>query len=145
MDLKELVNLYLDICEGILLKITFDKSSSDNANQFLFFLSLEQSLNFLADDILSSTSMDSASFSSLNTLSKWDFLSNEPAIKNIIIKEQLSEGFLYDLFETQKKLLNPVNDSIIISNDSINLKKFNLILDNYKRFMFLLRKTIEEC
>jgi len=145
VDLKELVNLYLDICEGILLKITFDKSSSDNANQFLFFLSLEQSLNFLADDILSTTSMDSASFSSLNTLSKWDFLSNEPAIKNIIIKEQLSEGFLYDLFETQKKLLNPVNDSIIISNDSINLKKFNLILDNYKRFMFLLRKTIEEC
>lgn len=145
MDLKELVNLYLDICEGILLKITFDKSSSDNANQFLFFLSLEQSLNFLADDILSTTSMDLASFSSLNTLSKWDFLSNEPAIKNIIIKEQLSEGFLYDLFETQKKLLNPVNDSIIISNDSINLKKFNLILDNYKRFMFLLRKTIEEC
>ena len=68
MDSKELVNLYLDICEGILLKITFDKSSSDNANQFLFFLSLEQSLNFLADDILSSTSMDSASFSSLNTL-----------------------------------------------------------------------------
>ena len=145
MDLKELVNLYLDICEGILLKITFDKSSSDNANQFLFFLSLEQSLNFLADDILSTTSMDSASFSSLNTLSKWDFLSNEPAIKNIIMKEQLSEGFLNDLFETQKKLLNPVNDSIIISNDSINLKKFNLILDNYKRFMFLLRKTIEEC
>ena len=145
MDLKELVNLYLDICEGILLKITFDKSSSDNGNQFLFFLSLEQSLNFLADDILSSTSMDSASFSSLNTLAKWDFLSNEPAIKNIIIKEQLSEGFLNDLFETQKKLLNPVNDSIIISNDSINLKKFNLILDNYKRFMFLLRKTIEEC
>jgi hypothetical protein len=145
VDLKELVNLYLDICEGILLKITFDKSSSDNANQFLFFLSLEQSLNFLADDILSSTSMDSASFSSLNTLAKWDFLSNEPAIKNIIKKEQLSEGFLNDLFETQKKLLNPVNDSIIISNDSINLKKFNLILDNYKRFMFLLRKTIEEC
>jgi len=145
VDLKELVNLYLDICEGILIKITFDKSSSDNANQFLFFLSLEQSLNFLADDILSTTSMDLASFSSLNTLSKWDFLSNEPAIKNIIIKEQLSEGFLYDLFETQKKLLNPVNDSIIISNDSINLKKFNLILDNYKRFMFLLRKTIEEC
>ena len=30
-------------------------------------------------------------------------------------------------------------------SDSINLKKFNLILDNYKRFMFLLRKTIEEC
>lgn len=145
MDSKELVNLYLDICEGILLKITFDKSSSDNANQFLFFLSLEQSLNFLADDILSTTSMDLASFSSLNTLSKWDFLSNEPAIKNIIIKEQLSEGFLNDLFETQKKLLNPVNDSIIISNDSINLKKFNLILDNYKRLMFLLRKTIEEC
>jgi hypothetical protein len=76
VDLKELVNLYLDICEGILLKITFDKSSSDNANQFLFFLSLEQSLNFLADDILSTTSMDSASFSSFNTLSKWDFLSN---------------------------------------------------------------------
>ena len=145
MDSKELVNLYLDICEGILLKITFDKSSSDNANQFLFFLSLEQSLNFLADDILLTTSMDSDSFFFFFTLSKWDFLSNEPSIKNIIKKEQLSEGFLNDLFETQKKLLNPVNDSIIISNDSINLKKFNLILDNYKRFMFLLRKTIEEC
>ena len=50
---KELVNLYLDICEGIILKLTFDKSSSDISNQYLFFLSLEQSLNYLADDVLS--------------------------------------------------------------------------------------------
>jgi hypothetical protein len=42
-------------------------------------------------------------------------------------------------------LMNPVNASIIASNDTINLKKINLILDKYKRFMLLLRKTLEEC
>jgi hypothetical protein len=37
------------------------------------------------------------------------------------------------------------NPTIIASNDTINLKKINLILDKYKRFMLLLRKTLEEC
>ena len=142
---KELVNLYLDICEGIILKLTFDKSSSDISNQYLFFLSLEQSLNYLADDVFSILNIEDPSFGLKNYLSKWDILSSEPSIKNIIIKELMHDGFLNDIKTTQTKLNNPIDETIITSNDSLNLKKFILILDNYKRFMFLLRKTIEEC
>ena len=145
VESKELVNLYLDICENIILKLTFDKSSSDISNQYLFFLSLEQSLNYLADDMFSNLSIEDPFFGSKNYLSKWDLLSNESSVKNIVRKELTHDGFLHDIKTTQKKLIAPIDESIITSTDSLNLKKFILILDNYKRFMFLLRKTIEEC
>ena len=56
-----------------------------------------------------------------------------------------SDGIFILINSTKEKLMNPVNASIIASNDTINLKKINLILDKYKRFMLLLRKTLEEC
>ena len=51
MDSKELVNLYLDICNELLTKLTFDKSPSDNSNQHIFFIFLAHSMYHLADKV----------------------------------------------------------------------------------------------
>ena len=146
MNSRELVNLYLDICENIHANLDFSESSKDKNNIHLFLLSLEQSLDFLALDISSILNIDTILLNKLNCQSKWNFLADEPAIKNIIDNEfKNSDGIFLLINSTKEKLLNPINASIIASNDSINLKKINLILDKYKRFMLLLRKTLEEC
>ena len=146
MNSRELVNLYLDICENIHANLDFSESSKDKNNIHLFLLSLEQSLDFLALDISSILNIDIILLNKLNCQSKWNFLADEPAIKNIIDNEfKNSDGIFLLINSTKEKLLNPINASIIASNDSINLKKINLILDKYKRFMLLLRKTLEEC
>ena len=146
MNSRELVNLYLDICENIHANLDFSESSKDKNNIHLFLLSLEQSLDFLALDISSILNIDTILLNKLNCQSKWNFLADEPAIKNIIDNEfKNSDGIFLLINSTKDKLLNPINESIIASNDSINLKKINLILDKYKWFMLLLRKTLEEC
>ena len=145
MDSKELVNLYLDICNELLTKLTFDKSASDNSNQHIFFVTLDKSMNYLADEVMSYSSIEQSLFSSLNSSAKWNLLSDDITFKNIIKREFEPNGFLYEFNQTQGKLFNPIDQSIIISNDSINLKKFISILDKYKEFMFMLRKTTEEC
>ena len=145
MDSKEYVNLYLDICNELLTKLTFDKSASDNSNQHIFFVTLDKSMNYLADEVLSYSSIEQSLFSSLNSSAKWNLLSDDITFKNIIKREFEPNGFLYEFNQTQGKLFNPIDQSIIISNDSINLKKFISILDKYKEFMFMLRKTTEEC
>ena len=146
MNSRELVNLYLDICEDIHANLDFSESSKDKNNIHLFLLSLEQSLDFLALDISSILNIDIILLNKLNCQSKWNFLADEPAIKNIIDNEfKNSDGIFLLINSTKEKLLNPINASIIASNDSINLKKINLILDKNKRFMLLLRKTLEEC
>ena len=143
---KELVNLYLDICEDIHINLVFDESSKDKNNLYLFLSSLEQSLDFLALDISSILNTDITLLNKLNYQAKWNVLADEPAIKNIIDNElNNSDGIFILINSTKEKLMNPVNASIIASNDTINLKKINLILDKYKRFMLLLRKTLEEC
>ena len=48
---KELSNLYIDLSENILQKISFDSSLEDHQNQLLFLICIENSLNHLADDI----------------------------------------------------------------------------------------------
>ena len=146
MNPKELVNLYLDICEDISENLIFDNSNQDKNNLYLFLSSLEQSLDFLALDVSSILNLDIKSFAKLNYLSKWDSLVEEPAIQNIIKKEfNNSDGIFLLIKSTKEKLFNPIDTTIIASNDTINLKKINLILDKYKRFMLLLRKTLEEC
>jgi len=143
---KELVNLYLDICEDISENLIFDNSNQDKNNLYLFLSSLEQSLDFLALDVSTILNLDIKSFAKLNYLSKWDSLVEEQAIKNIIKNEfNNSDGIFLLIKSTKEKLFNPINTTIIASNDTINLKKINLILDKYKRFMLLLRKTLEEC
>lgn len=114
---------------------------------YTFFLSsLEQSLDFLATDVSSILNLDSNTFTKLNHIAKWNILADEPAIKNIINNEfNKSDGIFLLISSTKDKLFNPIDSTIIASNDTINLKKINLILDKYKRFMLLLRKTLEEC
>ena len=143
---KELLNLYLDICEDILKNLTFDGSNQDKNNLYLFLSSLEQSLDFLALDVSSIANVESKSFAKLNYISKWNILIEEPAIKNIIKNEfNNPDGIFFLIKLTKEKLFNPIDTTIIASNYTINLKKINLILDKYKRFMLLLRKTLEEC
>ena len=80
-----------------------------------------------------------------NFYAKWKLLSNEAALANIIKREMGDDGFLSDILTAKDKLLIPIDASIIASNDPINLKKLNSILDKYKSFILLLRKTLEEC
>ena len=145
VDSKELINLYLDISEEIFSKLTFDKSNLDITSRFLFFLSLEKSFDYLADSILNKTGMDLHNAGYFNAKAKWNKLSLEPSLKNIIFKEEQPDGFIFDFYNVKDKLYTPVNDSIIISNQTNNLKKYILILDSYKRFTLLLRKTLDEC
>ena len=140
MSAKELVNLYLDICDQILV----DKNLNQN-NKYLFFSSLEQSIDQFAINLHSELNLNISNFHDLNYYAKWKLLSNEAALANIIKRELGDDGFLSDILIAKDKLLTPIDTSIITSNDPINLKKLNSILDKYKSFILLLRKTLEEC
>ena len=140
MSAKELVNLYIDICDQILVGNNLNQN-----NKYLFFSSLEQSIDQLAIHLNSELNLNIPNFHDLNFYAKWKLLSNEAALSNIIKREIDDEGFLSDILLAKDKLLTPIDTSIIASNDSINLKKLNSILDKYKSFILLLRKTLEEC
>ena len=140
MNAKELVNLYIDICDQILV----DKNLNQN-NKYLFFSSLEQSIDQFAINLYLDLNLNISNFHDLNLYAKWKLLSNEAALANIIKREMNDDGFLSDILLSKDKLLIPIDRSIIATNDSINLKKLNSILDKYKSFILLLRKTLEEC
>jgi hypothetical protein len=137
---KELVNVYIDICDQILTSKELNHNS-----KFLFFSSLEQSIDQFAINLHEELNLNISNFHDLNFYAKWKQLSNEIAIANIIKREMSDDGFLSDILFTKDKLLIPIDTSIIASNDPINLKKLNSILDKYKSFILLLRKTLEEC
>jgi len=137
---KEIVNVYIDICDQILIS----KELNHN-NKFLFLSSLEQSIDQFATNLREELNLKISNFHDLNFYAKWKQLSNEIAIANIIKREMSDDGFLLDILYTKDKLLIPIDTSIIASNDPINLKKLNSILDKYKSFILLLRKTLEEC
>ena len=140
MSAKELVNLYIDICDQILV----DKNLNQN-NKYLFFSALEQSIDQFAINLYLDLNLNISNFHDLNLYAKWKLLSNEAALANIIKREMNDDGFLSDILLSKDKLLIPIDRSIIATNDSINLKKLNSILDKYKSFILLLRKTLEEC
>ena len=140
MNAKELVNLYIDICDQILV----DKNLNQN-NKYLFFSSLEQSIDQFAINLYLDLNLNISNFHDLNLYAKWKLLSNEAALANIIKREMNDDGLLSDILLSKDKLLIPIDRSIIATNDSINLKKLNSILDKYKSFILLLRKTLEEC
>jgi len=138
---RELSNLYLDISEEILKKLTQD----NNNNKLLFLMSIENSLSHLADDIFDNFKNDLESIENLNYKYKWNELSNLKALRNIITKELDSNG-LINLIETSKSIFFREDDKNLITTTEINdLKKFNSILDKYKAFKELLRKTLDEC
>ena len=140
MSAKELVNLYIDICDQIL-----DDNNLNQNNKYLFISSLEQSIDQFAINLHTELNLNILNFHDFNFYAKWKLLSNEAALANIIKREMGDDGFLLDILTAKDKLLIPIDASIIASNDPINLKKLNSILDKYKRFILLLRKTLEEC
>ncbi len=141
MKNRELSNLYLDISEEILKKLTQD----NNNNKLLFLMSIENSLSHLADDIFDNFKNDLESIENLNYKYKWNELSNLKVLRNIITKE-LDPNGLINLIETSKSIFFRKDDKNLIITTEINdLKKFNLILDKYKAFKELLRKTLDEC
>jgi hypothetical protein len=145
VDPRELVNHYLDISENLLSKLVLNKSINSQSDQYLFILSIEQSLDYLADSIAESINFKSSKFISYEYQTKWLELSSNQAIKNIINNELVPSGLFHQLKQTKKNLHEPVNDLIIVSNETLSLKKFNLLLDKYKEFIILLRKTLDEC
>jgi len=137
---KELSNLYFDISQEIL-----NKPNIDNNAQLLFLVCIENSLSYFADDIFENFKDDSKPIDHLNYIFKWDELSNVLPIKNIITKELTSDG-LISLIEKSKNILFREDNKNLISSSELNdLKKFNSIIDKYKAFKELLRKTLDEC
>ena len=105
---KELVNLYIDICDKILV----DNNLNQN-NKYLFFSSLEQSIDQFAINLHTELNLNISNFHDLNYYSKWKLLSNEVALANIIKREMGDDGFLSDILIAKDKLLIPIDTSII--------------------------------
>ena len=144
MEEKELSNLYIDLSENILQKISFDSSLEDHQNQLLFLICIENSLNHLADDIYKIFSSEIDNIDNLSFKYRWIKLQEAPAIKNLIQKELDPDGLIYLIEDAKIKIIK--NDSnLITTNYSNNLKKYSLILNKYKMFTELLRKLLDEC
>lgn len=142
---KELSNLYQDLSQDILKKLTFDQSVEDNQNQLLFLTCCEKSLTYFADEVRSYFKNDLKDFNTLNFFYKWRELSEISTISNIIINEIGQNGFINQINLFKSNILQKDNDNLIVSTQSNDLKKFNLLLDKYKTFKDLLRKMLDEC
>tara|TARA_E500000178_G_C16949745_1_gene720640 strand:+ start:735 stop:1169 length:435 start_codon:yes stop_codon:yes gene_type:complete len=141
---KELSNLYIDLSENILQKISFDSSLEDHQNQLLFLICIENSLYHLADDIYKIFSSEIDNIDNLSFKYRWIKLQEAPAIKNLIQKELDPDGLIYLIEDAKIKIIK--NDTnLITTNYSNNLKKYSLILNKYKMFTELLRKLLDEC
>jgi len=95
--------------------------------------------------IAASINFNNSDFSSYEYQKKWIELSSNSFLENIIKNEFSPNGLFNDLKQVKKMLHEPVNDSIIVSNETLSLKKFNLLLNRYKEFIIILRKSLEEC
>ena len=142
---KELANLFLDISEDILNKLKLGNFSEAKNNQLLFLVCIENSLMYLADDTYETFKNELNIIEDLNYKSKWHEISNVVALQNIILKELDSDGVINHI-EESKNIIFRENDENLITRTQINdLKKFTLILDKYKAFKEMLRKTLYEC
>ena len=142
---KELSNLYQDLSQDILKKLTFDQSVEDNQNQLLFLTCCEKSLTYFADEVGSYFKNDLKDFNTLNFFYKWRELSEISTISNIIVNEIGQNVFINQINLFKSNILQKDNDNLIVSTQSNDLKKFNLLLDKYKTFKDLLRKMLDEC
>ena len=145
MKNKELSNQFLDISEDILDKLKIGNFSDTKNNQLLFLVCIENSLMHLANDIFDTFQNELKPIKDLNYKSKWHEISNVMALKNIIFKELDSDG-VFNQIEKSKNIIFRENDENLITRSETNdLKKFILILDKYKAFQEILRKTLYEC
>jgi hypothetical protein len=136
----ELANLYQDIAKNLL-----DKDPVNNAD-YLFLISLEKSLSYFADEIFEKTkSLQTTSIQIYSCEEKWKKLSEIDTIRNLILPEIEGGGVIYLIGAYQNTLISPIDENLISTDASIDLKKLNLLLDSSYRWIDLLRKTLDEC
>jgi hypothetical protein len=142
---KELVNLFLDSSEDILNKLKLGNFSDAKNNQLLFLVCIENSLMYLADDTYETFKNELNSIEDLNYKSKWHEISNVIALQNIILKELDSDGVINQIEKSKNIIFRENDENLITRSETNDLKKFILILDKYKAFKEILRKTLYEC
>jgi hypothetical protein len=142
---KELSNQFLDISEDILDKLKIGNFSDTKNNQLLFLVCIENSLMYLANDIFDTFQNELKPIKDLNYKSKWHEISNVMALKNIILKELDSDGVINQIEKSKNIIFRENDENLITRSETNDLKKFILILDKYKAFEEILRKTLYEC
>ena len=145
MKNKELTNQFLDISEDILDKLKIGNFSDTKNNQLLFLVCIENSLMYLANDIFDTFQNELKPIKDLNYKSKWLEISNVMALKNIILKELDSDGVINQIEKSKNIIFRENDENLITRSETNDLKKFILILDKYKAFQEILRKTLYEC
>ena len=145
MKNKELSNQFLDISEDILDKLKIDNFSDTKNNQLLFLVCIENSLMYLANDIFDTFQNELKPIKDLNYKSKWLEISNVMALKNIILKELDADGVINQIEKSKNIIFRENDENLITRSETNDLKKFILILDKYKAFQEILRKTLYEC
>ena len=145
MKNKELSNQFLDISEDILDKLKIGNFSDTKNNQLLFLVCIENSLMYLANDIFDTFQNELKPIKDLNYKSKWLEISNVMALKNIILKELDSDGVINQIEKSKNIIFRENDENLITRSETNDLKKFILILDKYKAFQEILRKTLYEC
>ena len=145
MKNKELSNQFLDISEDILDKLKIGNFSDNKNNQLLFLVCIENSLMYLANDIFDTFQNELKPIKDLNYKSKWLEISNVMALKNIILKELDSDGVINQIEKSKNIIFRENDENLITRSETNDLKKFILILDKYKAFQEILRKTLYEC
>ena len=137
---KELSNLYLDIAKKLL------KNTDLNYQEYLFLAALEKGLTYLADEIyIKIEGKYSQSMNDISLSAKWDLLSKNIAINNLIQQEINTNGVLSQINLYESSLMLPKNDNLISTDNTISLKKLNELLDKTYKWSDLLRKTLDEC
>ena len=145
VEFIELSNLYQDLAEETLENINFDSSPADNHKQILFIIYLENSLDSLAQNTYQIFDKELDPIDNFNFKFKWIKLSEIKVIKNIIKSELMIDGLIPIIEDSKEKIFSISDANLISTNKSNNLKKFLLILNKYKSFKELLRKTLYEC
>ena len=145
MKNKELSNQFLDISEDILDKLKIGNFFDAKNNQLLFLVCIENSLMYLANDIFDTFQNELKPIKDLNYKSKWHEISNVMALKNIILKELDSDGVINQIEKSKNIIFRENDEDLITRSETNDLKKFILILDKYKAFQEILRKTLYEC
>ena len=145
MKNKELSDQFLDISEDILDKLKIGNFSDTKNNQLLFLVCIENSLMYLANDIFDTFQNELKPIKDLNYKSKWYEISNVMALKNIILKELDSDGVINQIEKSKNIIFRENDENLITRSETNDLKKFILILDKYKAFQEILRKTLYEC
>ena len=100
---------------------------------------------YLANDIFDTFQNELKPIKDLNYKSKWHEISNVMALKNIILKELDSDGVINQIEKSKNIIFRENDENLITRSETNDLKKFILILDKYKAFQEILRKTLYEC